>query len=254
MKQAAKVWWNVASVLGSVAVVACATKVDVLEEGKDESAIQWADCQPTELEVRALTGDTCGFSPEGCGDLCASCYVEYECSTRGFACDASGVLRVTETMALGCTLGSVPYPLADPNASWSDCMQALENGSSGDSCVGTWTCARPVQDPCCIEVAECSNYTETGGEGRELRHYRVCSDGCGAVNPRPELPGPSSCADGETGPLEAGIPCTGEYICAGRQDISRAPYVPASDEVPNTLRWCANGVVQAVTDFGTHGL
>src|SRR5688500_3054331 len=112
MKRTKKLGWRIGSALGGLVVVACGAKVDVLKSDADTlddqnggSGSHWEDCQPTELDVRALTGDTCGFTPpQGCGDLCSSCYVEYECSGRSFACDASGVLRVTETTALDCTV------------------------------------------------------------------------------------------------------------------------------------------------------
>lgn len=254
--------------VGAVALAACGTRADVLSERQglgleEQGDPQWTTCSNSLFESSAQTGDSCGQGSgaggggggfiNGCGNACSSIGL---CDLRGYRCE-SGTMRVTSATVLDCDTDDGAPVGADPEAQWSDCEAALGGGNSGDSCQGSWLCARDASRTCCVEVAECAR--SSNSDAFRLVRYRVCSPGCGTVEPLPEAPVVHSCAEAAEAGTGPGQPCEGSFVCVGAQDVLAAPLsfdppiersAGADCAQPTEVSWCDEGTIQVAYEFG----
>jgi hypothetical protein len=201
----------------------CANKSDILT-GKGElgsSDNPWQSCtsDPAGFIAKSKLGDHCSFGGAcsmGPGAVCGT--IEYR------TCQ-NGLIFSVDTETLDCPLSGFP-PDAGSTPAYSDCLTALQQGKTGDSC--TWqdakSCAVPSQEPCCVDLAVCGCYPPGG-----LRRAHVCAPGCENLTPAPGLPVLTACPTGNPmNSLGLGSPCEGNFMCVG----------PFSE-----LTWCDHGVV-----------
>jgi hypothetical protein len=207
-----------------------------------------------------LTGDPCSLSGGslstiGCDNVWVSCI--------------EGRLAVYKFSQMECSDEGIPA--TDPSGPiLTDCPSALVEGHTGQSCANAFTCARPAEDVCCIELAHCISSGNTGGFS--LIRTVLCERGCENVQPNTAYPSAKSCAeipeptpvDGMLPPqIDVSYPCTGDFICSpyysripggyrfeSLYDINGAGValelrVPGPDTVIATT-WCRNGIVMGM--------
>ena len=228
----------------ALAPAACGAQADVLTstgqmQKSDGTWTVW--CAETEspdptsaLEAfiaQAKQGLTCTAEQGGgCGKA-----IDYPwCGWDERSCAGGHVMAATTT-----TLGCAVSPPQTPTNTWSDCASALANGSTGDAC-SSWqpgACLRTTDDPCCIEVARCSD-SSLG----TVRRSRICAPGCTGITADTSLPPVSSCADlPSTIDHQYAVPCTSSFACVR---TGSSTFADISTVVPyEPLYFCADGKI-----------
>ena len=236
--------------LALVEPVACSSPVDVLDSAnglqgsKGETGRSWSSCDPIALAASGHTGDACGWADCDSAASCGGCGLtdsSSSCGNRSFVCDGSGELRASTTTILDCSGTVAP----ENPVGWAECGTALAQGATGDTCAGTWGCARATDDPCCVESAQCAlgvpNISQPESSDRHLLRMRHCSESCQTLGRHAGAPA-TTCAAAAKAGLQAGAPCEGSFICGPDGDVS-VGVADASNGFAGMF-WCSAGTIE----------
>jgi hypothetical protein len=248
-----------AIVAGMGLTAACGSNVQLGSENQDSGGAGASGgvyvCPPTvDVWSTVKMGDHC-YDADSCGPgvFCtgpaagSNPYLLLACAGHKVVVIASTLL---DSNADSC-------PSYNPSVSWADCASGLSDGHTNDAC--TWCsgeCARPTDDPCCIEVAACAWYQAppppypAPWRGALLR-YRICAPGCQNVQPDTAQPTITDCATVASHSIcTFASPCQAGLVCAfadSPNSTNGEPSVPIDDQTVKvlgpSLAWCANGIL-----------